>query len=53
MKTLVKTVKIGNTEVGSVVVEWAIRIVVSLFFGVQRGLLNSDKAIFMYSLVYS
>jgi hypothetical protein len=52
IKTAAKIVKIGNREVESMVVEWAIRFVVSLFCGVQRGLLNSDKANFMYSLVY-
>jgi len=30
--TVVKIVKIGNREVETVVVEWAIRFVVSLFF---------------------
>ena len=43
IKTVVKTVKLGNMDVGSTSVQWAVHCVSPSLCGVQRGPVNIGK----------
>jgi len=51
IKTVVTIIKIINTEVKSMVMEWACDACFCVLWG-SKGISQSDKAILMYSFVY-